>query len=130
MNEYTRPEDHCCPFCGEMVDSVILHLEKEECDKITVSAKSLLCLKKELDELKQKEKCVENKEKNICKLFGTAHWCGTFDDKPALILSFYNGVSLAVFDNAWRYYKLPEQIKTLNDLEEWANRDTRFNPKM
>jgi hypothetical protein len=128
MNEYTRPEDHCCPFCGEMVNSVILHLENEECEKITVSAKSLLGLKKELDEIKVPD--VKNKKKNICKLFGTAHWCGTFDDKPAIALSFSGGVSLAVFDDGWKYYTLPQPMKTLHDLEEWASKNNSFNPRM
>lgn len=39
-------------------------------------------------------------------MFGTAHWCGTYEGNPALTLSYYGGAKLWVFEEGKWIVKL------------------------
>jgi len=50
-------------------------------------------------------------------MFGTAHWFGTFDGDPALVLSFYGGTRLWVFNsNRWCS---PVRKECLRDMDKY-----------
>jgi hypothetical protein len=44
---------------------------------------------------------------NSCKIIGTAHWCGIYNDiYPAFLLSYYGGAALWVYQgNSWQFTK-------------------------
>ena len=46
------------------------------------------------------------------RMFGTSDWCGTVAGRPALLMSYYNGAALWVFDGKWK------REQTFPDLRE------------
>ena len=49
-------------------------------------------------------------------LIGTASWAGIFNGKPAIVLSYYGGADIWVFENGW---KVEHHENSCSDLKRW-----------